>query len=200
MIKLYIKKSGVTLIEVLIALIIFSLAVLPAVGTFSTYFSTATRQMEQEMALKIAESVVNLLQNLSYESILEGTMGDCALDIQTPEGHVTGVIKFTNVVTRVLTGLEKPGQVIVGESDPININRINYKIDVEIIRSFIPQFIPAHNEDDMIFTYYDLDEEEATKEIKTYDSFDDGYIFNVTVSYGTAIPIKLTTFRTDMVK
>ena len=200
MIKFYIKKSGVTLIEVLIALIILSLAVLPAVGTFSTYFSTATRQMEQEMALKIAESVVNLLQNLSYESIREGTMGDCALDIQTPDGNVTGVIKFTNIIEKVLTGLERPRKVIVGESDSININRINYKVDVEIIRCFVPQFVNSPNEEDMIFTYYDLEEEEVSKEIKTYDSFDDGYIFNVTISYGTSIPIKLTTFRTDMVK
>ena len=200
MIKFLSKKTGITLIEVLIALIILALAVLPAVGTFSTYFSTATRQMEQEMALKIAESVVNLLQTLSFETFLHGSMDDCALDIQTPDGLVSGALKFTPVDVNMLTGLVRPRKCFVGESEPIKINRVDYKIEVEIYRCFVPQFINSPNEDDMIFAYFDTEETDKSKTIKTYDSFDDGYIFNVTVKYGKATPIKLSTFRTDMVK
>ena len=44
------KKSGVSLVEIIVALLILALAALPAVGTFSSYYATSTKQMEQEMA------------------------------------------------------------------------------------------------------------------------------------------------------
>ena len=68
------KRTGVSLVEIIVALLILALAAIPAVGTFSTYYSASTKQMEQEMALKIAESVINLMHTISYDMIIDKTL------------------------------------------------------------------------------------------------------------------------------
>ena len=120
------KKSGVSLVEIIVALLILALAALPAVGTFSTYYSTSTRQMEQEMALKIAESVINLMQSLSYDMINDGTLTAVPLDIQTPDGTVQGTLNFGKPGPQMI-GLSADGKTpghpnnlyLIGPQDPL---------------------------------------------------------------------------------
>lgn len=184
------KRFGITLIEILIALTILALAILPALGTFSTYYGTATKQMEQEMALKIAESVVNQLQSLSFGFILDSietntsSILDTPLHIQTPEGTFSGVLKFNG---------------LIGTSDEIQINRIKYQIKVEIKELFIPQDLDSPHSQAIKFNFKNFKDPNNPIDDE-YESFDAAFIFNVTVNYGKSIPIKLTSFRTDMVK
>lgn len=178
------KRFGITLIEILISLVILALAVLPALGTFSTYYGTATRQMEQEMALKIAESVVNQLQALSFGLILDKAIPDSPLDIQTSEGTFSGILKFTE---------------LTGTSNEIQINRIKYQIKVEIKELFVPQDLDSPHNQAIKFKFKNFKDPNNPIDDE-YESFDTAFIFNVTVNYGGAVPIKLSSFRTDMVK
>lgn len=197
------KKSGVSLVEIIVALLILALAILPAVGTFSTYYSTSTRQMEQEMALKIAESVINLMNTLSYDMIIDKTLNTVPLDIQTPDGTVQGnlVFKADNPGMIGLSADGKtPGQsdnlYLRGSCNEIQINRVKYGIEIDIIKEFRPQELNASHDDAMDFYYYDYYASDTIR----YSSFDYSFVFNVTVSFGKAKPIKLSSFRADMVR
>ena len=185
------KKSrfALTLIEILAALLVLTLALLPAIGSLSTYYSTATRQVEQETALKIAESVANQLQTIDYGSIVDKIISDVQLDIETSEGNANGTLKF---------------QGWNGSSGDIQINRISYKIDVEIKKLFSAQSLTSPHNEAMKFDFIDFDDLEKVEvnnvSSSHYESLDDAFIFDIKVSFGNAIPIRLTSFRADMVK
>ncbi len=197
------NKHAVTLVELTIALFILSMAILPAVGTFSTYFTTSTKQMEQEMALKIAESVINLFQTVSYELIQENAIDSLPLDIQTPDGTIKGTLVFKKNPDKVV-GQSADGQslgidnnsYLQAYSEDIQINRVKYKVEVNVVRIFRPQIPSNPHRDALDFTYYDNTASEPLK----YSSQDNAFIFNVTVKFGKANPIKLSSFRVDMVK
>ncbi len=197
------KKSGVSLVEIIVALLILALAAIPAVGTFSTYYSASTKQMEQEMALKIAESVINLMHTISYDMIIDKTLNNIPLDIQTPDGTVQGTLTFLDdgpVMLGITTDGKTPGSpdklYLRGICEDIQINRVKYKIVVNIIREFRPQNIMLSHDEAMDFYYYDY----SASETQRYCSFDSSFIFNVEVSFGKSKPIKLSSFRADMVK
>lgn len=201
--RLIYKKSGVSLVEIIVALLILALAALPAVGTFSTYYSTSTRQMEQEMALKIAESVVNLMNTLSYDMIIDKTLKTVPLDIQTPDGTVQGTLNFAEPDPPMF-GLSADGKTpkhpdnlhLRGYCDDIQINRVKYRIEVNIIKEFRSQNYKVPHDGAMDFYYFDF----STSETLRYSSFDPAFVFNITVGFGKAKPIKLSSFRADMVK
>ncbi len=200
------KKYGVTFIEILIALFILALAILPAVGTFSTYYTSATRQMEQEMALKIAESVVNLMQTISYEQLADGVAFPMQLDIQTSDNTIPCILSLVeNSEKEIDYGDGTKAFVLYSvKCDNIQINRIKYNINVDIVKAFEEHDIAVtsnNNINYMSFIYYDnLSESESAEPIKKYNSFDPAFIFNVSVGFGKAKPIKLSAFRADMVK
>ena len=78
--------AGISLVEILMALFILAIAVLPAIGSFSSFYGVATRQMEQEMALKLGEAVINVLMTTTYSELVKGTLTSLPLNIQTPSG------------------------------------------------------------------------------------------------------------------
>ncbi len=197
------KKSAVSFVEIITALFILTLAILPAVGTFSSYYSLSTRQMEQEMALKIAESVINLMNTVSYDMIIDKTLNSVPLNIQTPNGTVQGTLIFKEVDPRTI-GLSADGNTprhpdnihLQGVCEEIQINRIKYQVVVNVIREFRPQNLNTQHNEAMDFYYYDY----AASDSVRYSSFDFAFVFNVMVSFGNAKPIKLSSFRADMVK
>ena len=197
------KKSGVSLVEIIVALLILALAALPAVGTFSSYYATSTKQMEQEMALKIAESVVNLMNTISYDMIIDKTLNKVPLDIQTPDGTIQGTLVFKEPGPQMI-GMSQDGKTpehpdnfhLHGFCEDIQINRVKYRVEVSIIREFKKQEISKPHGEAMDFFYYDF----LTSDILRYSSFDYGFVFNVAVSFGKAKPIRLSSFRVDMVK
>ena len=198
------KKSGVSLVEIIVAFLILALAALPAVGTFSTYYSASTKQMEHEMALKIAESVINLMNTVSYDMIIDKSLNTVPLDIQTPNGTVQGNLVFKSVYFKALdedgnTPQHPDNLHLRGICEDIQINRIKYNITVDIIREFRPQIKnpqKSHKEA-MDFYYFDYSESKLAK----YSSFDFAFVFNVTVGFGKKTkPIRLSSFRADMVR
>lgn len=194
-------KSGITLVEILVALLVLALAVLPAVGTFSSYYSTATRQMEQEMALKIAEATVNLLNSVSFDQFVTGdiTQMPLALDIQTPDGTFNGKLYFKEGIENQPNVFGYTGRTSELQNEKLQINRIEYKIKVEARRVFKSQVI-SRPHDEAMRLYYLVEEEDGSTTQERYDCFDDSYVFNVEVSFGNAIPIKISSFRMDMTK
>ncbi len=197
------KKYGVTFTEILIAMFVLALAVLPAVGTFSTYYTSATRQMEQEMALKIAESVVNLMQTISYDLLIDQTAFPIQLDIKTSDRTVPCQLSLVENSSRNITYEDGTiAKVLYSvKCDNIQINRIKYNINVDIIMAFEGLSFEHPEQEAMSFIYYDnFSVSDSVEHIKKYDSFDPAFIFNVSVGFGKAKPIKLSAFRADMVK
>ena len=201
--KIIYKKSGVSLVEIIVALLILAMAALPAVGTFSTYYATSTKQMEQEMALKIAESVVNLINTLSYDMIIDKTLNKVPLDIQTPDGTVQGTLTFVEPGPQMI-GQSADGKTpghpdnlyLKGFCEDIQINRVKYRIEIDVIKEFRSQSYEVPHDDAMDFYYYNFSSSETFR----YSSFDPAFVFNITVGFGKAKPIKLSSFRADMVK
>ena len=195
-------KKAITVVEILVAVFILALAALPAIGTFSTYYSTATKQMEQETALKIAEAVINLMRSISYELIIDKTVGSVPLEIQTTGGTVSCNLVFSDSNNEVVYGEGIVTPVYyTAKCENIQINRVKYNINVDIIEVFKKQNLDTPHTEALSFIYYDDFKSGSTSEpIKKYDSFDPAFIFNVSVGFVKTKPIKLSSFRADMVK
>lgn len=188
------KNRGITLVEICIALLVLALAILPTIGTFSTFYGTASKQMEQEMGLKLAEAVINKLNSVSYDLLLDKALGEMPIDIQAPDGTLTGSINFT----------ESTGPaVMTGSCNNIQINKTKYLIDVEIFKLFEGPTESMGNittDNSLIYQYLGKNLESDTLEKMTYICSDNMYLFNVTVKFGKTQPITLSAFRADMVK
>jgi len=180
------RKRGVSLPEVLMALIILALAMLPAVGAFSTYYGTATRQMDQEIALKLCEAVINVLMTINYTRLSQGLIPAIPLNIELPSGAYAGLLEFS--------GLQATGTAIV-------IGKINYRISASVTPVFRGQNINTPHSDALEFKFYEKFPGPGGAppgEIASYSCFDDLIAVNVSVRYGPGPPIRLSTFRTDM--
>lgn len=195
------NKSGITLVEILVSLLILALAILPAVGTFSSYYGSATRQMEQEMALKIAEATVNLLNSVSFETFIDETITatPLSLDIQTPDGAFNGKLYFKKGIENHPEQYGFTGTTSNVESEKLKINRVEYTIKVEAKRVYQAQIISAPHDKALGLNYLVV-EDDGTTSTERYECFDDMYVFNVEVGFGKSTPIRVSSFRTDMVK
>lgn len=190
-------RRGVTLIEILIALVIMALAILPAIGAFSTSYGTATRQLEQEIALKLGESVVSVLLTANYEKLANGNLGTVPLNIQTPSGDFRGSLVFAGKLA---------------SSTSVSIGRASYTISAAVTTLFRAQNIDVPHNDALVFSYrnYDLGSLPPPPPgppppgpilpgpIATYSCFDDLVCIKVRVDYGHREAVELETFRADM--
>ncbi|EKD82005.1 MAG: hypothetical protein ACD_39C01524G0001, partial [uncultured bacterium] len=135
-------RKGVTLVEILIALFIMALAILPAIGAFSTSYGAATRQLEQELALKLGESVVNVLLTANYDRLITGTLGALPLNIQTPSGDFSGSLVFTGMTASAAS---------------VTIGRASYGISAQVTTLFRAQNIDTPHGDALVFSYRNYD-------------------------------------------
>ncbi len=179
-----VNRSGLSLVEVLMAFFIISIAVLPAIGTFSGYYGVATRQMEQEMALKLGEAVINVLMTTTYSELKDGSVTSIPLNIQTPSGSVEGALNFA--------GFNASGT-------PVTIGKTSYSISARITKVFLAQNIFTPHDKALEFSW-NLPESAppAPPKIATYSCRDDLLCIKVSVDYGGAKPFELATFRADM--
>jgi hypothetical protein len=190
------NRRAVTLVEILIALIIMALAILPAIGAFSTSYGTATRQIEQETALKIGEATVNVLLSVNYEKIVSGTLGSVPLNIQTPAGMFNGSLVFDGMLA---------------SSTSVNIGRASYQVNARVQTLFRAQNIDVPHNDALVFSFQNFDLPPGAPPpvpvgpgpvppapVATYSCFDDLVCIKVKVDYGQREPVELETFRADM--
>lgn len=180
------RQRGVSLPEILMALLILAVAVLPAVGAFTRYYGVATRQMDQEIALKLGEAVINVLMTVNYTRLSQGMIPNIPLNVQLPSGAYTGSLNFS--------GMEATGTSIV-------IGKVDYRISASVTPVFRAQNIDVPHFDALEFKFYEKlpgPGGAPPGEIATYSCFDDLLAINVSVKYGPGAPIRLSTFRTDM--
>lgn len=188
------RQNGLSLVEILMALLILSIAVLPAIGTFSGYYGVATRQMEQEIALKLGESVANLLLNTTYSDLVLGKLTNLSMNFQTPSGSIEGVLAFN--------GHNATGTVEIG--------KVKYEIRTNISKAFIAQNLDLPHKKALQFTWQNADPPPPLpagappappgSNIASYSCFDDLLCIKVAVSYGPGRPVELAVFRADMTK
>ena len=184
-------RKGISLVEIMVALMILALAMMPIAGTFSQYYGVATRQMEQEIALKLGEAVINVLLSTTYSDLINGTTPDLPLNIQTPSGNYEGQLAFSGNTA---------------EAAPVAIGKAKYTIRAQINTVFEAQTIGSIHDNALEFSYHSAlppitgGGPPPAPIIATYSSFDDLICINVTVDYGGNKPIRLSTFRADMTR
>ncbi len=181
------KRSGVTLVEIMMAIVILALAVLPVIGSFSKFYGTASRQLEQETALKISEATMNKLMSHQYSELVTGASFSLPLDFRTPEGVLTGSLNFAGST---------------GNSGPVKIGNVTYNITAEVEKVFIAQDILTPHPNAMELKYpidpppvppsHDL------AAIATYSCSDDLIMIRLKVNYGGPKDVELMSFRADM--
>ncbi len=179
-------RAGMSLVEILMALFILTIAVLPAIGTFSGYYGVATRQMDQEMALKLGEGVINVLMTTTYSDLVLHKLTSLPLNIQTPSGTFVGTLNFSGDSAT---------------SSAIVIGKTSYTVGAEIKRVFEAQNIDTPHKNAMEFSWQLPDSVSASGAvIATYSCRDDLLCIKVSVSYGGQNQFKLATFRADMTR
>lgn len=189
------RRAGLSLVEILMALLILTVAVLPAIGTFSGYYGVATRQMEQEMALKLGEAVVNVLMTANYSQLKDGTIPALPLNIQTPSGSFAGTLAFAGGYA---------------SGTPVTIGKTKYIIGAEVKKIFLAQNIAAPHNNALEFSWISPDAPPPPPisagappplpPVATYSCFNDLISLKVTVDFGGAKPVELATFRADMAR
>ncbi|HAE40637.1 MAG TPA: hypothetical protein DCG57_18685 [Candidatus Riflebacteria bacterium] len=188
-------RRGVTLVEILVALFIMALAILPAIGAFSSSYGVASRQLEQEIALKLGESVVSVLLTANYDRLLAGNLGAIPLNIQTPSGDFSGSLEFTGMTA---------------SSAAVTIGRASYRISAQVTTLFRAQNIETPHDDALVFGFRDFAPPPLPLGppppgpppplVATYSCFDDLVCLRVRVEYGQREAVELETFRADMSK
>ncbi|MBI3038606.1 hypothetical protein HYY75_06070 [bacterium] len=110
-------KSGVTLLEILLSLVILLLAILPIIQTFTQSYQLTGRQIQQETAVKVAEAAINklmatrfdFLDNASTPVIVPllldlpgapGIQADLRLEGNPAQG--TGTFSFVNIPFKII--------------------------------------------------------------------------------------------------
>ncbi|MBU1107851.1 MAG: type II secretion system GspH family protein [Candidatus Riflebacteria bacterium] len=188
-------RHGVTLVEILIALVIMALAILPAIGAFTSSYGTATRQLEEEIALKLGESVVSVLLTANYDQLISGTLGTLPLNIQTPDGDFSGALNFTGMTA---------------SSSAVVIGRASYSVSVAVSTLFRAQNIEIQHDDALVFSFRNFELPPGPPVpfpppdplppglVATYSCFDNLVCLKVRVDYGHREAIELETFRADM--
>ncbi|HMM60292.1 MAG TPA: prepilin-type N-terminal cleavage/methylation domain-containing protein [Candidatus Rifleibacterium sp.] len=188
------RRAGLSLVEILMALLILTIAVLPAIGAFSGYYGVATRQMMQEMALKLGEAVVNVLMTANYSELKEGAIPALPLNIQTPSGSFSGTMSFAGGYA---------------SGTPVTIGKTKYIIGAEVKKIFLAQNIGTPHNNALEFSWISPDAPPPPfgggaapppPPIATYSCFNDLICLKVTVDFGGAKPIELATFRADMAR
>jgi hypothetical protein len=162
------------------AIVIVGLALLPILQTFSQSYVLATKQHEQQAALKIAEAVLNKAMGVRFAELNgPATAQNIPLDIQTQEGTLSGI-------------LEMAGNPAFG-SGSVRLGRMTYGIQLETARQFTgTPYNPGTNPNMLTYHFHDGAPE-------TYYCPDDVLRLFVRVRFGNpAAEVTLTTYRTDL--
>ncbi len=197
-VALFGRRKAVTLVEIMMAIVIIAIAVLPAIGTFSRYYGLASRQFDQELALKISEAAMNQLLAYKYSAFSNNETFVVPLNFQTPEGSVTGNLNFTGGA---------------GTSGPIKIGNVTYQLNAAVEKVFIAQNIQTPHNNALEFKY-PVDPAHCpfplpppppppapppVAAVASYSCFDDLVMIKLTVDFGGPKDhFELISFRADM--
>jgi prepilin-type N-terminal cleavage/methylation domain-containing protein len=187
-------KNGITLVEIMMALVILALAALPVVGTFSKYYGLASRQMDQEIALKIAEATMNKLMAHTYSEMALGGTFSAPITFETPAGVFSGNLNFNGGVA---------------SSTSVTVGKITCNISAQIDKVFVAQNLAGIHGNALEFKFgveppppSGSGPPPPLVGIASYSSFDDHIVIKVRVDYGSGQKdhVELAAFRADMTR
>ncbi len=198
------RREGLTLPEVLVALIVLAVAVFPLIRVFSSSYVLASKQTFQEQALKIAEATLAKLMAVNFE-----ILDNCPASVDLP----FEVIHSSGTLNGRIT---LQGSPALG-SGSVDIGRVHYGIQAQITREF---FGPAGSSNALMFHYFhplpppDLKPEPPPPPspplppfllppppglmIATYSCPDCFLKIAVTVTNPESQPVRMATFRADL--
>lgn len=185
-------RRAVTLVEIMIAIVILAVAVLPVIVAFSRYYGVASRQFDNELALKLSEAAMNKLLNFRYLPLVNNESFSVPLDFQTPAGAVVGNLNFSGGT---------------GTSGPIQIGNVTYNLTAEVTRVFVAQDIDTPHTNALEFEFA-IDPADSPVPVPPpppaavvgrYSCQDDLIMIKLSVDYGGPKDhFELAAFRADM--
>jgi len=171
-------RRGLSLVELLMAFFLIALIILPIMRALPQSFGIASRQADQEIAIKIGESTVNTLLAVPFE-VVSGSPGTrhVPFDLQTGSGTIP--------VSLQIAGLLGTGSVRIGRTD--YLIRITLK----------PEYSgPPPAPSALVFGFA---APPPAAGIASYACPDLFMMIRVDVEYGQrGVPVKLATFRADL--
>ena len=170
---------GLSLVEVLVALFLITMIILPIMKSLPQSFGLAGRQADQEIAIKIGESAVNTLLAVPFE-VVNGTPGPKAIPFEVQTGSGTLPTQL------LIDGANGTGSVRIGRTDFL----ISIALEPEYRGP--PQASTA-----LVFGF--MDPVSPTPGLASYACPDPFIRIQVNVEYGQrGVPVSLATFRADL--
>ena len=171
---------GLSLIELMVAMVLVGIAIMPIIPVFTQSYVSSSRQVDQEMAIKIAEATVNQMMSVRFDLLNNPGAGTVVpLRYEVPHGTVN-------------IGLSLVGSPAMGTAS-FQIAKTPFQVGVSVTRLFDVVANP------MVLSYYDA----FANRVATYCCPDDFLKVDVAVEYQPGnVPVvaSLTTFRANLVQ
>lgn len=184
------------MVEVLLAMFIMALAVLPLFRTFSQSYALATKQSEQQMALKIAEAAINKLLAVQFAQLSgDAPPEDVPFEVQAPSGAVGGVLALVPGGGSLCT---------IGTASLQLGGRKEFSVQVQVEREFEGRAMgapPVIGPKTLLFSYCEDSYVDAAIPmiVQQYACSDHLLRISVNVTFGLPqMTLALHTFRVDM--
>lgn len=179
--------QGVALVEVMVALLILMLAIIPLISAFSKFYGVSSKQLDQEIALKITEAAMNKLLSAKFSSLNKGLDTiEFPLNIQTPAGTFSGDFSFSGDS---------------GGSNKIILGPNSYELKASTVRVFEAQNPLAKVVNPKSLPFRFIEDTDKGPVLRTYYCTDDMIAIQMSVEYGkNNKQLAMVTFRADMAK
>lgn len=196
--KQFENTMGVTLVEILLALFILAAAVLPISGLFSQYYSITTRQLEREIAQKLAEGAMEALMTHRYSDLVGNQDFTVPLSINTPGGIAQFDLDFSQNPSLGTADEHN----VEAQSERFRIGRAEYGVSVYVDILFKAQNLNNIHDDALVLSYGFDEFNNGNLEVSTYHSMDNLITISVDVETFTdqTHSTRLKSFRADMTR
>jgi prepilin-type N-terminal cleavage/methylation domain-containing protein len=97
-------KAGFTLLEVLIALAVFSVGMLGLLGMVATSIQANTLSQQTSVATNLAQDKLEEMKNMSFDSLFQPSAADPTLSTNAPPADMTDIDPVTGTSTTVSAG------------------------------------------------------------------------------------------------
>lgn len=170
-------RLGVSLIEVVIALLVFGLAVLPMFEVLFSSQQVAVKQADQEQCIKVAEATINQLMSVQFQFLNNPPTGtEIGLMYQDQDGSPISV----------KMPLQKTSDEVWGTVD-LKIHKTNFSVTASMTRIFSgftpgPGVVPPP--DSLVFKYGQKEAGSYILAEKAYNCPDDYLKILVRTTYG----------------
>ncbi|MBF0409112.1 MAG: hypothetical protein HQM10_17320 [Candidatus Riflebacteria bacterium] len=184
------KTNAFSMIEVVLAIVITVMAVLPMIKAFSQSYSLSSKQIDQENALKIAESAMNKLMVVAFSDLNNNPETNPGISIPFEFQTQNGLNSFS---------VNMRGSPMCGTGS-VSLGKTIYEISVVIRRIFSG---PNASPQAINFAYHKHvpDSMPPVFEVASYSCPDDALHINVNVKYsGNQNTFKISSLKTDLRK